>query len=51
VGALVVGRRLFDITDGWGDIHPLDLPVVVVTHSDEASTDGYLSLSKAAAPA
>ncbi|WP_454857254.1 dihydrofolate reductase family protein [Promicromonospora soli] len=32
VGALVVGRRLFDIADGWGDNHPVDAPVVVVTH-------------------
>lgn len=32
VGALVVGRRLFDIADGWGDNHPADAPVVVVTH-------------------
>jgi dihydrofolate reductase len=32
VGALVVGRRLFDIADGWGDKHPADAPVVVVTH-------------------
>jgi dihydrofolate reductase len=32
VGVLVVGRRLFDMTDGWGGIHPLDRPVVVVTH-------------------
>jgi dihydrofolate reductase len=31
-GALVSGRRLFDITDGWGDDHPLGAPVVVVTH-------------------
>ena len=31
-GVLVVGRHLFDITSGWGGIHPLDLPVVVVTH-------------------
>jgi dihydrofolate reductase len=29
---LVVGRRLFDMTDGWGGIHPLDRPVVVMTH-------------------
>ena len=33
LGALVVGRRLFDITDGWSGLHPLDVPVVVVTHS------------------
>jgi dihydrofolate reductase len=32
VGVLVVGRRLFDMTDGWGGVHPLDRPVVVVTH-------------------
>jgi dihydrofolate reductase len=31
-GVFVVGRRLFDITDGWGGIHPLDLPIVVLTH-------------------
>jgi dihydrofolate reductase len=31
-GALVAGRRLFDIADGWGDNHPADAPVVVVTH-------------------
>jgi dihydrofolate reductase len=33
VGAIVVGRTLFDFTDGWGGRHPIDLPVVVVTHS------------------
>ena len=33
VGALVVGRRLFDITDGWSGTHPFNLPVVVVTHT------------------
>lgn len=32
-GALVVGRRLFDMTSGWGGRHPMDVPVVVVTHS------------------
>ncbi|RDI42511.1 dihydrofolate reductase family protein [Nocardia mexicana] len=31
-GALVAGRHLFDITDGWGDNHPAGAPVVVVTH-------------------
>jgi dihydrofolate reductase len=31
-GALVCGRRLFDIADGWGDSHPVGAPVVVVTH-------------------
>jgi dihydrofolate reductase len=32
LGAIVVGRRLFDITDGWGGAHPLGVPVVVLTH-------------------
>lgn len=31
-GALVCGRRLFDIAHGWGDHHPIGAPVVVVTH-------------------
>jgi dihydrofolate reductase len=31
-GALVCGRRLFDLTGGWGDRHPAGAPVVVVTH-------------------
>ncbi len=31
-GVLVVGRRLFDITSGWGGNHPMGKPVVVVTH-------------------
>jgi dihydrofolate reductase len=32
LGALVVGRRLFDVTSGWGGRHPLGVPVVVLTH-------------------
>jgi dihydrofolate reductase len=35
-GALVAGRRLFDITSGWNDNHPVGAPVVVVTHSAPA---------------
>lgn len=31
-GALIAGRRLFDIARGWGDNHPSGAPVVVVTH-------------------
>jgi len=31
-GALVCGRRLFDLTDGWGGRHPTGVPVFVVTH-------------------
>jgi dihydrofolate reductase len=37
-GALVVGRKLFDLTDGWGGNHPMGVPVVVVTH---AVPDGW----------
>ncbi len=32
-GALVVGRKLFDSTRGWGGNHPMGRPVVVLTHS------------------
>jgi dihydrofolate reductase len=32
VGCLISGRRLFDLTNGWGGHHPVDAPVVVVTH-------------------
>ena len=32
-GALVVGRRVFDITSGWGGSHPVGVPVFVVTHT------------------
>jgi dihydrofolate reductase len=36
-GALVSGRRLFDIADGWNDTHPVGAPVVVVTHRAPAN--------------
>ncbi|MFE7843975.1 dihydrofolate reductase family protein [Microbacterium sp. NPDC057407] len=32
IGCLVVGRLLFDITDGWSGEHPLGVPFVVLTH-------------------
>jgi dihydrofolate reductase len=35
-GALVSGRRLFDIANGWNDTHPSGAPVVVVTHRPPA---------------
>jgi dihydrofolate reductase len=40
-GALVSGRRLFDITDGWGDSHPMGVPVVVVTHDPPDDADRW----------
>src|SRR5918998_3960330 len=35
IGAIVTGRRTFDITNGWGGRHPIgeDVPIFVVTHS------------------
>jgi dihydrofolate reductase len=36
VGAIVAGRRLFDIADGWNDAHPAGAAVVVVTHEAPA---------------
>ncbi len=38
-GALVSGRRLFDITNGWDDQHPMGAPVVVVTHHAPEDAD------------
>jgi dihydrofolate reductase len=32
-GALVVGRRLFDYTNGWAGSHPIGVPVFLVTHT------------------
>ena len=32
LGALVCGRTLFDFTDGWGGLHTIGVPVVVVSH-------------------
>lgn len=36
-GALIAGRRLFDIADGWNDKHPAGAPVVVVTQRPPAN--------------
>ncbi len=33
VGALICGRRLFDLTKGWGGKHPIGCPVFVITHT------------------
>ena len=40
-GAIVSGRRTFDIAGGWRNGHPLDVPIFVVTH--EPPTDGEWS--------
>jgi dihydrofolate reductase len=31
-GAIVVGRRVYDYTSGWGGDHPLHVPLYLVTH-------------------
>jgi dihydrofolate reductase len=31
-GAVVVGRRMFDLANGWGDNPPFHMPVFVITH-------------------
>jgi dihydrofolate reductase len=31
-GAIVLGRRMFDLAKGWGDNPPFHLPVFVLTH-------------------
>jgi dihydrofolate reductase len=40
-GALVCGRRLFDLTNGWDDHHPVGAPVVVVTHRPPQDTSAW----------
>jgi dihydrofolate reductase len=32
VGAMLTGRRTFDLADGWGGQHPFDVPAFVATH-------------------
>ena len=32
IGALVVGRHLYDMTNAWGGRHPMDVTTVVLTH-------------------
>jgi dihydrofolate reductase len=36
LGALVVGRHLYDLTNAWGGRHPLDVTTVVLTHQPPA---------------
>jgi len=40
-GAIISGRRTFDIANGWKDGHPIDVPIFVVTH--QAPTQGEWS--------
>jgi dihydrofolate reductase len=36
-GALVVGRRVYDYTHGWGGDHPVHVPLFLVTHRPPTS--------------
>jgi dihydrofolate reductase len=40
-GALLTGRHLFDITNGWNDNHPIGTPVVVVTHNPPPDAENW----------
>jgi dihydrofolate reductase len=33
IGVIVSGRRMFDVAGAWGGKHPLNVPVVVLTHN------------------
>jgi dihydrofolate reductase len=33
LGAIIAGRRVFDIAGAWGGKHPANVPVVVLTHN------------------
>lgn len=34
IGAIISGRRLFDMTHGWGGKHPMNVPIVLLTHRE-----------------
>ena len=36
VGALIGGRRYFDLAQGWGGEHPMGVPVYILTHEPPA---------------
>jgi dihydrofolate reductase len=40
-GAMISGRRTFDIANGWKDGHPIDAPIFVLTH--QVPTEGEWS--------
>lgn len=40
-GAMISGRRTFDIANGWKDGHPIDVPNFVVTHNPPTSGEWH----------
>jgi dihydrofolate reductase len=39
LGAIVTGRRTFDLAGGWAGAHPMDAPVWIVTHNPPEGYD------------
>jgi dihydrofolate reductase len=39
VGAIVIGRNMYEAAGHWGDKNPFDVPVFVVTHRPEEEPD------------
>lgn len=33
IGVIITGRKTFNITNGWNGQHPVDVPVIVLTHN------------------
>lgn len=46
IGALVVGRHLYDMTNAWGGRHPIGVPVVVLTHHAPAPRDNFVFVTE-----
>jgi len=45
IGAIVCGRHLYDVVNGWGGKHTLGVPVVVLTHNPLPDTDWFRFVS------
>lgn len=45
-GAIVSGRRTFDIAGGWQHGHQIDVPIFVVTHDPPAHGSGPITLEQ-----
>ncbi|MDO8189372.1 dihydrofolate reductase family protein [Conexibacter sp. JD483] len=40
VGAVVGGRRYYDLADAWGGRHPMNVPAFILTHEPPAEVPG-----------
>jgi len=41
IGAIIVGRRIFEVAGAWGGRHPLGCPLVVLTHHIDSIADEW----------